>query len=87
MTTTALQTLTSTAWTEVASGSASVVVQSADAGEIIVNVGLSDPGAGVTDGVRLRGQSDPIVLNNLSAGDKVFVRSVASTGRAVVIKA
>lgn len=85
MTTTSDPIDVTTAWQEVASGSASVSVQSRSTGLVYVAVQAAAPAVGTTKGVVLDAEDDVASFSNLVAGDKVFVRA-ETTAVVTVVK-
>lgn len=74
------------AWTEIASGSADVAVQRRTGSQVIVHVAAAEPAAIVESGILLWSDLPAISLTNLSASDKVFARTLEGTARLDVIR-
>jgi hypothetical protein len=85
MTTTSDPLDVTTAWQEVASGSASVSVQSRSTGMVYVAAQAAIPAVGSKKGVILDGDDDVASFSGLAGTDKVFVRA-ETTAVVVVVK-
>lgn len=85
MTTTSDPIDVTTTWLEVASGSASVSVQSRSTGLVYVAVQAAAPAAESKKGVVLDAEDDVASFGSLVAGDKVFVRA-ETTAVVTVVK-